>query len=36
MDITIPAIVTACVCLVVGIYFFFVRTKKNEQAPTQE
>jgi len=36
METAIPVMVLACVCLVVGIYFVFVRSKKNEQTPTQE
>jgi hypothetical protein len=36
MDVAIPMIVLACACLVVGIYFFFVRTKKTDQTPTHE
>jgi hypothetical protein len=28
--------VAACACLVVGIYFFFVRSRPSEKAPPQE
>ena len=36
MGTTIYVLVTACVCLIVGIYFVFVRGKKGEQTPAQE
>ena len=30
METTIGLIVVACACLVVGIYFFFVRTRPSD------
>lgn len=33
METTLSLIALACVCLVVGIYFFFVRQRSNEQQP---
>jgi nitrogen fixation-related uncharacterized protein len=36
METTIALIAVSCVCLVVGIYFFFVRSKPGEQKRTQE
>jgi len=32
MDITGYLILTACACLVVGIYFFFVRQRPEEKS----
>jgi hypothetical protein len=31
MEATVSLIVLTCACLVVGIYFFFVRTSKPEE-----
>jgi len=35
MDTTVFLVVTACVCLVVGIYFFFVRSRSAEEKSEQ-
>jgi hypothetical protein len=32
METTIFLVVTSCACLVVGIYFFFVRSRPEEKA----
>jgi hypothetical protein len=29
-------VVASCACLVVGLYFFFVRARPGEKAPPQE
>jgi nitrogen fixation-related uncharacterized protein len=36
MEITHFLIGISCVCLVVGIYFFFVRSRPEEKAQAQE
>jgi hypothetical protein len=33
---TIFLVVASCACLVVGIYFFFVRKRPDENSQTQE
>jgi hypothetical protein len=35
MDATVFWVVSACVCLVVGVYFFFVRARQAENPPTE-
>jgi hypothetical protein len=29
-------VVASCACLVVGIYFFFVRSRRDEKTPEQQ
>ncbi len=36
METTTFLIVVSCICLVVGIYFFFVRSRPEENAQRQE
>jgi hypothetical protein len=36
MDSTVFLIMTACACLVVGIYFFFVRSRPEEKSQQQQ
>lgn len=36
MDNLIFWVVATCACLVVGIYFFFVRSRTDEKAPEQQ
>lgn len=36
MDSTVYLVVLACACLVVGIYFFFVRQRPEEKSPEQQ
>jgi hypothetical protein len=36
MAITISLIVISCSCLVVGIYFFFVRSRPEEKSQAQQ
>lgn len=33
MNATVFLVIAACACLVVGIYFFFVRSRSSENPP---
>jgi len=36
MEPTVFLIVLSCACLIVGIYFFFVRSRTAEKTPEQQ